>query len=187
MRAFFITTFFLISFTASSQGISKTYYLSNSRYLFSLDFKQTSVSNWSAGNLILREYFNGEKIKTTKIDGTINSQEYYEMGEEEFYFRELLVSIHVDEKKNVHFDARIESDLDLDLSETDIKLTEVKDGLKRYYVLGDVDSTGRQLVLTYEEEFFVDTLHNRLESQGAAFVSERYLEPSEVVDASGNI
>ena len=187
MRAFFITTFFLISFTASSQGqgISKTYYLSNSRYLFSLDFKQTSVSNWSAGNLILREYFNGEKIKTTKIDGTINSQEYYEMGEEEFYFQELLVSIHFDEKNKVHVDVRLESDFEN--SEADKKFTEVKDGLKIYNVLGDVDSTGRQLVLTYEEEFFVDTLHNRLESQGAAFVSERYLEPSEVVDASGNI
>jgi len=185
MRTILFSIMLILSFIASSQGVSKTIYFNNNRYLFSLDFKQTSVSDWTAGNFILREYFNGEKINTTKIDGTINSQEYYEMGEEEFFFQELLVSIHVDEKNIVHFGARLESDLGF--SEADSKFTEVKDGLKIYNILGDVDSTERQLVLTYEEEFFVDTLHNRLESQGAAFVSERNLEPSEVVDASGNI
>ena len=189
MRFYFLTVTFLIAFFGASQGISTTKYFSNSRYLFSLDFKQTSFSDWSAGNFILREYFNGEKIQTNKIEGTIN-QEY---NEEEIYFEvvdgfnfyELIVLVHSDDKNKVHFDVRLESDFFY--SEADAKFTEVKDGLKIYNVLGDVDSTGRQLVLTYEEEFFVDTLHNRLESQGDSFVSERYLEPTEVVDASGNI
>jgi len=42
-------------------------------------------------------------------------------------------------------------------------------------------------VLTYEEVFYVDTLRNRLESYGETFISERYLDATEVVDAGGNI
>jgi hypothetical protein len=185
MRFYFLTVTFLIAFFGASQGISTTKYFSNGRYLFSLDFNQTSFSDWSAGNFILREYFNGEKINTSRINGVINNQDYLEMGDQ-FYLEDALLSINVsiNEKNQVRFDINsLNPELQIDF----IKFTELDDNIKRYNLFGEIDSTGRQLVLTYEEEFFVDTLHNRLESQGAAFVSERNLEPSEVVDASGNI
>jgi len=185
MRFYFLTVTFLIAFFGASQGISTTKYFSNSRYLFSLDFKQTSFSDWSAGNFILREYFNGEKINTSRINGVINNQDYLEMGDQ-FYLEDALLSINVsiNEKNQVKFDINsLNTELQIDF----IKFTELDDNIKRYNLLGEIDSTGRQLVRTYEEEFFVDTLHNRIESQGDAFVSERYLEPTEVLDGSGNI
>jgi hypothetical protein len=185
MRFYFLTVTFLIAFFGASQGISITKYFSNGRYLFSLDFNQTSFSDWSAGNFILREYFNGEKINTSRINGVINNQDYLEMGDQ-FYLEDALLSINVsiNEKNQVKFDINsLNTELQIDF----IKFTELDDNIKRYNLLGEIDSTGRQLVRTYEEEFFVDTLHNRIESQGDAFVSERYLEPTEVLDGSGNI
>lgn len=177
MRAFIFSTMMLFILKASGQGLSKTIYYTNSRYLFSLDFKQTSVSDWTAGNFILREYFNGEKISTQRIDGSINS------WSDGFWSETIYVEFTLNDKNEVSFNVIKEDEDDEKYS----RFTQLNDKVRTFNILGEADSTARQRVLTYEEGFYVDTLHNRLESYGETFISERYLEATEVVDAGGNI
>jgi len=162
---------------AQSQGISKTIYFTNSRYLFSLDFKQTSVSDWTAGNFILREYFNGEKISTQRIDGSINSMS------DGFWSESFNIEMAINDKNEVTFNVVKEDEDNFEYS----TFSELSKKVRTFNVLGEADSTARQRVLTYEEVFYVDTLRNRLESYGETFISERYLDATEVVDAGGNI
>jgi hypothetical protein len=167
----------ILSFIASSQGVSKTIYFNNNRYLFSLDFKQTSVSDWTAGNFILREYFSGEKISTNRIDGSIVP------WSDGFWSEKINIELVPNDNNEVSFIVVKEDEDNFELS----TFTELNDKIRRFNVLGEADSTGRQLVLTYDEVLFVDTLHNRLGSDGRFFVSKRYLDATEVVDAGGQI
>jgi hypothetical protein len=180
MRFFLFVALFSSTFFALGQGLSKTMYFTNSRYLFSLDFKQTSVSDWTASNFILREYFNGEKIKTMRIEGSIDSEG------DGFWSEAIYIEYLTNEKNEVSFTV-IKEDMEDWLDEKQKYFTELNDEVRTYNVLGEADSTGRQRVLSYEEGFYVDTLHNRLESYGDTFISERYLEATEVVDAGGHI
>ena len=177
MRVFLFFILLSVSFMAQSQGISKTIYFTNSRYLFSLDFKQTSVSDWTAGNFILREYFNGEKISTQRIDGSINSMS------DGFWSESFNIEMAINDKNEVSFNVIKEDEDNSEYS----TFSELSNKVRTFNVLGEADSTARQRVLTYEEVFYVDTLRNRLESYGETFISERYLDATEVVDAGGNI
>ncbi|MEY3592266.1 MAG: hypothetical protein RLZZ38_1242, partial [Bacteroidota bacterium] len=177
MRVFLFFILLSVSFMAQSQGISKTIYFTNSRYLFSLDFKQTSVSDWTAGNFILREYFNGEKISTQRIDGSINSMS------DGFWSESFNIEMAINDKNEVTFNVVKEDEDNFEYS----TFSELSKKVRTFNVLGEADSTARQRVLTYEEVFYVDTLRNRLESYGETFISERYLDATEVVDAGGNI
>ena len=178
MRVFLFFILLSVSFMAQSQGISNTIYFTNSRYLFSLDFKQTSVSDWTADNFILREYFNGEKISTKRIDGSIIP------WSDDFWSDLISIELVPNDNNEVTFNVVKEDEED----DRYVYFTELNDKVRTYNVLGEADSTGRQRVLSYTEEFYVDTLHNWLESfYGENFVSERYLEATEVVDAGGHI
>ncbi len=177
MRGFLFFILLSVSYMAESQGISKTFYFTNSRYLFSLDFKQTSVSDWTADNFILREYFNGEKISTKRIDGSIVP------WSDGFWSDLISIELVSNEKNEVTFNVVKEDEED----DRYVYFKELNDKVRTYNVLGEADSIGRQRVLSYTEEFYVDTLHNWLESYGENFVSERYLEATEVVDAGGHI
>lgn len=177
MRVFLFFILLSVSYMAESQGISKTIYFTNSRYLFSLDFKQTSVSDWTADNFILREYFNGEKISIKRIDGSIIP------WSDGFWSDLISIELVPNDNNEVSFNVVKEDEED----DRYVYFTELNDKVRTYNVLGEADSTGRQRVLTYTEEFYVDTLHNWLESYGENFVSERYLEATEVVDAGGHI
>lgn len=177
MRTILFSIMLILSFIASSQGVSKTIYFNNNRYLFSLDFKQTSVSDWTAGNFILREYFSGEKISTNRIDGSIVP------WSDGFWSEKINIELVPNDNNEVSFIVVKEDEDNFELS----TFTELNDKIRRFNVLGEADSTGRQLVLTYDEVLFVDTLHNRLGSDGRFFVSKRYLDATEVVDAGGQI
>lgn len=177
MRTILFSIMLVLSFIASSQGVSKTIYFNNNRYLFSLDFKQTSVSDWTAGNFILSEYFNGEKISTNRIDGSIDP------WSDGFWSEKISIELVTNDNNEVSFIVGKEDQDNFELS----TFTELNDKIRRFNVLGEADSTGRQLVLTYDEILFVDTLHNILGSEDPFFVSERYLDATEVVDAGGQI
>lgn len=177
MRTILFSIMLILSFIASSQGVSKTIYFNNNRYLFSLDFKQTSVSDWTAGNFILREYFSGEKISTNRIDGSIVP------WSDGFWSEKINIELVPNDKNEVSFKVVKEDEDNFEYS----TFTELSNKVRTFNVLGEADSTARQRVLTYEEGFYVDTLRNRLESYGETFISERYLDATEVVDAGGNI